>query len=67
MLRFECRKIASVRREKGLTQAQLADIMGRYRQQVDQWERGGRTPSAENLALIATALGVGVENFFVCK
>lgn len=62
-------RIKSARRSAGLTQLQLAELVGVTSQAVTQWEvgqkRGGVTrdvePSKENLLLIARHTGVPIE------
>jgi transcriptional regulator with XRE-family HTH domain len=54
-------RIRSVRRERGLTQDQLAETVGVSRSAVAQWETGRAGQLTPNLAKIAQALGVGVE------
>ncbi len=49
----------------GLSQHQLADVIGVTYQQQHKYERGINRISAGRLAAIARALGVGVECFFV--
>lgn len=49
--------LAQMRREKGLTQSELAEQIGCYAKDVSRWETGARTPGAESLAKLAAALG----------
>ena len=49
--------LAQLRREKGLTQSELAAKIGCYAKDVSRWETGARTPGAESLAKLAAALG----------
>lgn len=49
--------LAQMRREKGLTQSELAAKIGCYAKDVSRWENGVRTPGAESLAKLAAALG----------
>ena len=49
--------LAQMRREKGLTQSELAAKIGCYAKDVSRWENGARTPNAESLAKLAAALG----------
>jgi transcriptional regulator with XRE-family HTH domain len=62
-LRMDMRKLigrnfARLRREKGFTQEQFADISGFTQQYVSDLERGKRNPTAVGLFQLATALGV---------
>lgn len=50
------------REAAGLTQTELATAIGKHKDQVSQWERGIRTPSAESLVRLSGALGVSVDH-----
>lgn len=58
MRRLVGRNIARVRREKGLTQEQVAERSGVSQQYLSGLERGYRNPSIVTLYEIAQALGV---------
>jgi transcriptional regulator with XRE-family HTH domain len=49
--------IRDVRREAGLSQAQLAAEIGTTQSAVSRWERGHDTPRADTLAAILRACG----------
>ena len=49
--------LAQMRRERGMTQRELAAKIGCYAKDVSRWETGARTPGAESLAKLAAALG----------
>ena len=49
--------IREARLKAGLTQAELADRLGRDRAQVARWETGGQEPSFENLRAVVEACG----------
>lgn len=49
--------LAQMRRERGITQRELAARVGCYPKDISRWENGVRTPSAESLAKLAAALG----------
>jgi hypothetical protein len=49
--------IREARLKAGLTQAQLAERLGRERAQVARWETGGQEPSFENLVAVVEACG----------
>jgi transcriptional regulator with XRE-family HTH domain len=53
------RNVARIRREKGLTQEQLAEISGFSQQYISGLEQGRRNPTIVTLFELATALGVG--------
>ena len=54
-------RIRDVRRERGLTQDQLANAVGVSRSAVAQWETGRAGQVTGNLTRIAAVLEVGVE------
>lgn len=51
-------RIAQARLKKGLTQGQLADIIGVTKAQISNWENGFRNPKVSALMKIADALGI---------
>jgi transcriptional regulator with XRE-family HTH domain len=53
------------RMEIGLSATQVAEVLGVSRQQLEKYERAVDTTSASRLYLIALALGVTVDYFFV--
>ena len=52
------RNVSRIRREKGLTQEQLADTSGYSQQYISSLERGRRNPTVITLFELAKALGV---------
>ena len=54
-------KIADLRKEKGLTQAQLADFLNISNKTVSRWETGEGYPEITLLSPLARALGVTVD------
>lgn len=52
--------ITQARMAAGLTQAQLADMIGVAAQHIGRWERGERKPKIDALMRIAQALGCSV-------
>lgn len=56
------RKIASLRKERNLTQMDLADIMGVSYQAVSNWERGNSMPDISKLTTLTTALNINIED-----
>jgi transcriptional regulator with XRE-family HTH domain len=54
-------RIQAARRERGLTQDQLAQAVGVSRSAVAQWETGRAGQVTGNLSRIAAVLEVGVE------
>jgi transcriptional regulator with XRE-family HTH domain len=57
----QARRIREARRERGLTQEQLAEATGVSRSAVAQWETGRAGQITGNLSRIATILGISVE------
>ena len=55
-------KLARARIARGLTQAQLADMVGCTRVDVSRWERGTHRVGAQRLAQMARALGCRIED-----
>jgi transcriptional regulator with XRE-family HTH domain len=58
MRRLVGRNVGRIRREKGLTQEQLAEISGFSQQYISGLEQGRRNPTIVTLYELATALGV---------
>ncbi|SDR44924.1 transcriptional regulator, XRE family [Rhizobiales bacterium GAS113] len=58
MRRLVGRNFARLRREKGFTQEQFAEISGMTQQYVSDLERGLRNPTVVTLFHLASALGV---------
>lgn len=56
-------KIKIIRKEKGLTQAQLAALVGVAQITIRQYESGAREPSISQLQNIARKLSVSISSF----
>ena len=56
-------RIAELRRERGLTQEQLGQLVGVSAQAVSKWEKGG-APDVELLPALADRLGVTIDALF---
>ena len=54
-------KLHTLRKQKGITQAELAEIMDVSRQAVSRWESGVVTPSIENLKRLSSLYGVPLD------
>lgn len=54
--------IRNIRKEKGITLQQIADVMGCSPQLISQYENGKRIPKIENIRKIAAALGVYISD-----
>ena len=52
--------IRELRREKSLSQEQLAERTGLSRQTIYKWESGQAAPDLENLKTLAGALGLSL-------
>lgn len=57
-------RLREFRAKKGLTQMQIADVLGCQQGLVSQYERGVYTPSVHNALRLARALGTTVEDLF---
>lgn len=53
--------IARMRRAKGMTQGQLAEMVGCYTKDISRWENGERNPASKSLHALATALGCTID------
>lgn len=54
-------KISTLRRERNVTQEELADKIGVTRQVIYRWEKGIIMPSVDNLVLLSEYFGVTVD------
>lgn len=54
-------KLVRLRKEKGLTQLELAEAVKVSRQAVSKWEAGGAVPSTDNLKGLSDLFGVPVD------
>jgi len=57
-------EVRRIRKERGLTQEQLAELAGTDRASLSLIETGHRTPGIETLQKLASGLGVEVADFF---
>ena len=53
--------ISTLRKEKGMTQKELADMLNITDKAVSKWENGTSDPSTTNLMAIAKLFGVSTE------
>lgn len=58
------KRLAQLRREKGLTQEQLADNSGLDRVAIANIETGVRRPTVTTIYRLAKGMGAKVEDFF---
>lgn len=61
---FDHAKLANLRNEKGLTQAQLGEKCGADKTVISHWENGASAPRADTLPLVADALGVSIDDLY---
>ena len=54
-------KLTSLRKEKGLTQLELAEMLDVSRQAISRWEVGTALPSIENLRTLSKLYGVSID------
>jgi len=57
-------RLATVRKQKGITQERLADLVDLHRTYIGFIEQGKRNPSIGNLYKIAGVLGVTLDKLF---
>lgn len=55
------KKLVSLRKEKGMSQLELADALDVSRQAISRWEGGKVQPSLENLCAISELYGVPLD------
>ena len=55
-------KLTYFRKQKGLTQANLAEALHVSRQAISRWEVGTAVPSTDNLKVLSTLYGVPVDD-----
>lgn len=54
-------KLVSLRKQKGLTQMDLAEQLNVSRQAISRWEVGAAVPSTDNLKVLSDLYGVSVD------
>lgn len=57
-------RLREFRKNQGMTQKQIADVLRCQQSLVSQYERGVHTPSLHNTIRLARALGTTVEALF---
>ena len=55
-------KLATLRKNKGLSQLELAEAINVSRQAISRWEVGTATPSAENLKFLSEYYDISVDD-----
>jgi transcriptional regulator with XRE-family HTH domain len=58
------KRLASVRKQKGMTQEKLAELVDVHRTYIGFIEQGKRNPSIGNIHKIAKSLKVSLDEFF---
>lgn len=53
--------IARLRRDRNLTQGQLAELIGCPQQTITRWETGQRSPGTKSLKALAKALNCSID------
>lgn len=54
-------KLVSLRKQKGLTQMKVAEMLNVSRQAISRWEVGSAVPSTDNLKVLGELYGVPVD------
>ena len=54
-------RLYQLRRERGISQEELANIVGVSRQAVQKWESGASQPNMDNLVAISEYFGVTLD------
>lgn len=54
--------IARLRIARGLTQAQLAELIGCHQQSINKWETGVCKPGMQSLIKLSRALGCSIDD-----
>jgi transcriptional regulator with XRE-family HTH domain len=58
------KRLRQLRAQRGLTQAQFAELAGKSVETISNFERGQTLPSVQTLAQISKALNVGIAELF---
>lgn len=53
--------LKSIRKQRGLNQAELAKLLGTTRQTINRYERSEREPNVRTAAVYADILGISIE------
>lgn len=56
-------KLVTLRKQKGLTQMELAEQLNVSRQAISRWEVGAAVPSTDNLRFLGDLYGVPIDDF----
>lgn len=55
-------KLQQIRKERGMSQEQLAEVIGVSRQAISKWESGTAMPDSDNLVTISNYFGVTIDS-----
>ena len=58
-------RLAALRRNVGLSQAELANLVGEPQQNIALWEQSDKPPRSDAIPRLARVLGVRIEDLFV--
>ena len=58
-------RLAALRRAAGLTQAELADVVGETQRNIAYWEQADKPPRSDVIPKLASVLGVSVETLLI--
>ena len=61
------KKISALRKDKGLSQEELAEALFVSRQTVSKWERGQSLPDADNITSMCAFFGVSADELLGCS
>lgn len=59
-------KLISLRKEKGISQQELAEIMNISRQTISRWETGATIPTTDNLTYLGKLYDISIE-YLLCN
>lgn len=60
-------QLRQIRKEKGLSQEDLAELLDVSRQAVSKWEQGAGYPEVETLLLLSNRLNISLDSLMVRK
>ena len=55
------KRLMELRQEKGISQKQLAEVLGVFQQSINRWENGKIKPGMDNIIALAEYFNVTVE------
>ncbi|MDE7453864.1 MAG: helix-turn-helix domain-containing protein [Clostridia bacterium] len=61
------KRISALRKDKGLSQEELAEALFVSRQTVSKWERGQSLPDADNITAMCAFLNVSADELLGCQ